>query len=190
MASHVALLRGINVGGKNKVPMAELRDVVASLDGINGVSTYIQSGNVLFSTEATDTAGLAAALAAAIAGQFGVNSSVVVVSRDELAWILDGNPYHDEPNPKLVHVVFLGAEPGQELLDRIKAAESAAAAGGSRDTVTVLGKALYLHTPDGYGNSDLAQVLFRIIGTGRNRLAVTARNWSTASTLLSLCEQQ
>jgi uncharacterized protein (DUF1697 family) len=190
MASHVALLRGINVGGKNKVPMAELREVVASLGGIDGVSTYIQSGNVLFSTEATDTAGLAAALEAAIAGRFGVNSSVVVVSRDELAQILADNPYPDEPNPKLVHVVFLGAEPGRELLDRIKEAESAAAAKGSRDAVTVIGNALCLHTPDGFGNSDLAQVLFRIIGTGQHRLALTARNWSTATTLLSLCEQR
>jgi uncharacterized protein (DUF1697 family) len=188
MASHVALLRGINIGGRNKVPMAELRDVMTSL-GHTGVSTYIQSGNVLFSTEDTDPAELASALEAAIAGKFGINCSVVVLSRDELARILGDNPYHGEPNPKFVHVVFLGAEPGRELLDRIRAAESAVAALGSRDTVAAIGNALYLHTPDGYGNSELAQVLFRIIGTGRNSLAVTARNWSTATTLLSLCEK-
>ncbi len=75
------------------------------------------------------------------------------------------NPYPDEPNPKLVHVVFLNAELPPDLLDRIKAAESAAAAKGSRDTVTAIGPALYLHTPDGFGTSELAQVLFRIIGT-------------------------
>ena len=190
MASHVALLRGINVGGKNKVPMAELREVVTSL-GHTGVSTYIQSGNVLFTTEETDTAELASALEAAIAGRFGINPAVVVLSRDELARILGANPYRDEPNPKCVHVAFLGAEPSQELLDRIKAAESAAAAKGGRDTITAIGKALYLHTPDGYGNSELSEVLFRIIGTGtgQHNLAVTARNWSTATTLLSLCEQ-
>ena len=73
--------------------------------------------------------------------------------------------------PKFVHVVFLGAEPSQELLDRIKAAESAAAAKGSRDTITAIGKALYLHTPDGYGNSELSEALFRIIGTGKKPLA-------------------
>jgi uncharacterized protein (DUF1697 family) len=191
MASHVALLRGINVGGRNKVPMAELREVVTSL-GHTGVTTYIQSGNVLFSTEDTDTAGLAAALEAAIAGTFGINAAVVVLSADELARILDDNPYAGEPNPKFVHVVFLGAEPGAELLDRIKAAESAAAAKGGRDTITAIGKALYLHTPDGYGNSELSEALFRIIGTrtGQHNLAATARNWSTATTLLSLCEQR
>ena len=76
MASHVALLRGINVGGRNKVPMADLRGVVASL-GHTGVSTYIQSGNVLFSTRDTDTAKLAAALESAIEERFGIWSSVV-----------------------------------------------------------------------------------------------------------------
>jgi uncharacterized protein (DUF1697 family) len=188
MASHVALLRGINVGGRNKVPMAELREVVTSL-GHTGVTTYIQSGNVLFSTEDTDTARLAAALEAAIADRFGISSAVVVLSRDELARILGDNPYADEPNPKFVHVAFLSAEPGADLLDRIKAAEAAAAAKGGRDTITAIGKALYLHTPDGYGNSELSEALFRITGTGKHNLAVTARNWSTATTLLSLCEK-
>src|SRR4029077_19556693 len=109
MATHVALLRGINVGGRNKVPMAELREVVASL-GHTGVTTYIQSGNVLFSTAEDDNAKLASALEAARTAAVGLWSSVVVLSRDELARILDTNPYPEEPNPKLVHVVFLNAE--------------------------------------------------------------------------------
>ena len=120
MASHLALLRGINVGGRNKVPMAELRDVVASL-GHTGVTTYIQSGNVLFTTPENDTDELASALEAAITGAFGLTVSVVVLSRDDLAQILDRNPYRAEPNPKLVHVVFLNAELPPELLDRVQA---------------------------------------------------------------------
>ena len=162
MASHVALLRGINVGGRNKVPMADLREVVTSL-GHTGVSTYIQSGNVLFSTADTDTAKLAAALESAIEDRFGIWSSVVVLSRDELAQVLAANPYPDEPNPRMVHVVFLNAEPPEDLLTRISAAESAVAAKGSRDTVQAAGQALFLHTPDGFGTSELAQTLFKII---------------------------
>ena len=189
MASHVALLRGINVGGKNKVPMAELREVVTSL-GHTSVTTYLQSGNVLFTAEDTDAAKLASDLEAAIAGKFGITSAVVVLSRDELARILGDNPYADEPNPKFVHVVFLSAEPSQQLLGRIRAIESAAAARGSRDTFTAIGNALYLHTPDGYGNSELSEALFRIIGKGTYQLAATARNWSTSATLLSLCEER
>jgi uncharacterized protein (DUF1697 family) len=183
MSSHVALLRGINVGGRNKVPMAELREVVTSL-GHTGVTTYIQSGNVLFTTDQRDNGKLASDLEAAITGTFGIKSSVVVLSREDLAGILDRNPYPEEPNPKLVHVVFLSAEPPSALLDRVKAAQSAAAAKSSRDTVTVIGPVLFLHTPDGFGNSDLASVVLRVLGTA------TARNWATATKLLSLCEEK
>ena len=190
MASHVALLRGINVGGRNKVPMAELREVVTSL-GHTGVTTYIQSGNVLFSTPETDTARLASALQEAISEEFGLAVSVVVLSRDQLAGVLDRNPYPDEPKPQYVHVVFLGSEPTRDLLDRIKAAEGAAAAKGSRDTVTAASDALFLHTTDGYGTSELAEAVFRIIGPpGRAGIVATARNWATATKLLSLCEEK
>ena len=193
MASHVALLRGINVGGRNKVPMADLREAVTSL-GHTGVSTYIQSGNVLFSTADTDHAKLATALESAIEDRFGIWSSVVVLSRDELAQVLAANPYPDEPNPKMVHVVFLNAEPPGDLLDRISAAESAVAAKGSRDTVQAAGQVLFLHTPDGFGTSELAQTVFKIItppAKGKKHgLAATARNLATATTLLSLCDQE
>jgi uncharacterized protein (DUF1697 family) len=195
MASHVALLRGINVGGRNKVPMADLREVVTSL-GHTGVSTYIQSGNVLFSTAEDDTAKLAAALESAIEDRFGIWSSVVVLSRDELARVLAANPYPDEPNPRMVHVVFLNGSPPRDLLDRITAAESAAAAKGSRDTVQLAaqsaGQALFLHTPDGFGTSELAQNVLKILAPpkkSRPGLAATARNWATATKLLSLSEE-
>ena len=194
MASHVALLRGINVGGRNKVPMADLREVVAAL-GHTGVTTYIQSGNVLFTTADTDTAKLAAALETAIEDRFGLWSSVVVLSRDELAEVLAANPYSDEPNPRLVHVVFRNAEPSPEVRDRIEAAVKAAAAKGSRDTVHSAGRALYLHTPDGFGRSELAQNLMRIMTPPSKQkkqpaLAATARNMATATKLLSLCEEK
>jgi uncharacterized protein (DUF1697 family) len=190
MASHVALLRGINVGGRNKVPMAGLREVVASL-GHTGVTTYIQSGNVLFTTGDVGDAKLASSLEAAINESFGIQISVVVLSREDLAGILDRNPIKNEPNPKLLHVVFLNAELPADLLDRIKNAESATAAKGSRDTVTAIGPALYLHTPDGFGTSELSQALFRIIGPpGRAGVAATARNWATSTKLLSLFEDK
>jgi uncharacterized protein (DUF1697 family) len=193
MATHVALLRGINVGGRNKVPMADLREIVTSL-GHTGVTTYIQSGNVLFSTASTSTGELASALESAITGRFGIYAAVVVLSRDDLARILRDNPYPDEPNPKLVHVVFLNAEPPSAVLERIAAAQSAAGAKGSQDTVTAIGRALFLRTPDGYGNSELAQSLFRIISPSakqkRDDLAATARNWATATKLLALCDEK
>jgi uncharacterized protein (DUF1697 family) len=193
MASHVALLRGINVGGRNKVPMAELREVVASL-GHTGVSTYIQSGNVLFSTGETDAGKLAAALEAAISERFGLWAPVVVLSRDELTAVLAANPYPDEPNPRLVHVVFLNADPPQDMLDRIAAAQATAKAKGSQDTVQAAGGALFLHTPDGYGTSELAQAVLKIMSPPAKQkkpaLTATARNWATSAKLLTLCGEK
>jgi len=193
MATHVALLRGINVGGRNKVPMADLREIVSAL-GHTGVTTYIQSGNVLFTTAGTSTGELASALESAITSRFGIDASVVVLSRDDLARVLQDNPYPDEPNPKLVHVVFLNGEPPAGLLERIAAAQSAAAAKGRHDTVTAIGHVLFLHTPDGYGDSELAQSLFRIVSPPakqkREGLAATARNWATATKLLALCDEK
>ncbi|MGH3189740.1 MAG: DUF1697 domain-containing protein [Streptosporangiaceae bacterium] len=196
MASHVALLRGINLGGRNKIAMADLRKAVTSL-GHTGVTTYIQSGNVLFTAAGVGAGGvgagnaeLAAELESAILDGFGVASPVVVLTRDELAQVLRDNPYQDEPDPRLVHVVFLSAEPTQERLDKIAAAQSAAAAKGSRDSVRAIGRALFLHTPDGFGRSELAQVLLRIAADpGKTSVAATARNWATATKLLSLCEE-
>ena len=193
MATHVALLRGINVGGRNKVPMAALREVVTSL-GHTGVTTYIQSGNVLFTAAGTGTRELAAALESAIGAAFGIWASVVVLTRDELAKVLSDNPYSDEANPKLVHVVFLNSAPSQDLLDRIAAAESAATAKGGRDTCTAIGPALFVHTPDGFGTSELAQSVFRIISAPaaqkKEAIAATARNWATATKLLALCDEK
>lgn len=193
MATHVALLRGINVGGRNKVPMAALREVVTSL-GHTGVTTYIQSGNVLFTAAGASTGELAAALESAIGAAFGIWASVVVLTRDELAKVLSDNPYSDEANPKLVHVVFLNSVPSQDLLDRITAAGSTAAAKGGRDTFTAIGPALFVHTPDGFGTSELAQSLFRIISAPatqkKEAIAATARNWATATKLLALCDEK
>jgi len=161
--------------------------------GCTDVVTYIQSGNVLFSTAETDNAKLASALETAIEDRFGLWSSVVVLSREELAAVLAANPYPDEPNPRLVHVVFLNAEPPQDVLDRVTAATAAAAAKGSRDTVQAAGRALYVHTPDGFGRSELAPNLFKLVTPAKQKrqgLAGTARNWATATKLLSLCEEK
>ena len=184
MPTHVALLRGINVGGNNKIAMADLREVVTSL-GHTDVATYVQSGNVLFSAPEAGTAALAAALGRAIAEAFDARPQVVVLSRDELAQVVRDNPYAAEPNPKYVHAVFFSEQPGPQALDAIAAAERQAAAKGGRDEATVIGRTLFLHTPDGYGRSKLAARLAR---AGGGVAAGTARNWATVTKLLTLCD--
>ncbi len=189
MATHVALLRGINVGGNNKIAMADLRAVVASL-GHTDVATHLQSGNVVFTARGAGaardegTTALAAELEQAIARDCGIRPRVVVLSREELGQVVRDNPYRAEPNPKYVHAVFFGAQPGPAVMERIVAAERQVAAKGGRDEVTVVGRTLFLHTPGGYGRSELAAQLNRASGGAATG---TARNWSTVTALLALC---
>ncbi|MBO0803528.1 MAG: DUF1697 domain-containing protein [Nocardiopsaceae bacterium] len=186
MPTHVALLRGINLGGRNRVAMADLRALVAGL-GHADVSTYIQSGNVLFSAPAgaPGTSAIADEMTAAIASDLGVTAPVVVLTRDELADVVRANPFPGESNHKCLHAVFRPGPADQDLLDRITAAVSAATAKGSRDSAKSIGRTLYLHTPDGYGNSDLAKALLRLTGTPQAGTG-TARNWATVLRLLEL----
>jgi uncharacterized protein (DUF1697 family) len=190
MPTHIALLRGINLGGNNRMAMADLRELVSSL-GCQDVATYIQSGNVLFSTAEEDTAGLAAGLQRAMADRLAIQAGVIVLTRDQLAQVARGNPYAGEPNPKLVHVIFLPADQDLALVPgraaSLAAAQQQAADKGSRDTVTQVGRAVYLHTPDGFGRSELAKLLARAAGPMSAKGAGTARNWSTVTKLLALC---
>jgi uncharacterized protein (DUF1697 family) len=180
--THVALLRGVNVGGHHRVAMDQLRRLVASL-GHTDVATYIQSGNVVFTAGGSDPTGIAAELEGALVDRVGVPARVVVLSREQLAAVVAANPYADEPDPRRVHAVFLPVEPGPDAVAEVAAAVRRAAERGSRDRATVLGRVVYLHTPDGYGRSELVQQL------GRTRTAAegTARNWATVQRLLAIC---
>lgn len=185
MPSHVALLRGVNVGGV-KLAMADLRAVLSSL-GYADVSTYIQSGNALFSAAGPDPAALAADIEAALDKQLGMRPRVLVLTRDDLAQVIRDNPYPGEPNPKAVHAVFLAEEPGPEQVAAVADAEQKAAEKGGRDTAQYVGRVLYLHTPDGFGRSELAIQLARRAGPMSPKGAGTARNWATVTKLLGLC---
>ena len=183
MPTHVALLRGINLAGRNRVAMAALREVVEGL-GHTDVATYIQSGNVVFTSAETDPSTLAAELEEAIGDQLGVRSRVVVRSCQELAQVVADNPFDGEGNPKLVHAVFWHGPLGPEELDAVAAAQQQSRELGSRDQAQVVGTTLYLHTPDGFGRSELAARLTKLAG---GRTAGTARNWATVRKLLAMC---
>ena len=194
MTTHIALLRGVNVGGR-QLPMAELREAVAAL-GYGDVSTYIQSGNVLFSARTGDgdsrggdgdaaaSDALAAALESGLASQLGWPVRLIVRSAAALAEVVSGNPYPDPPEPKYVHGAFLRSAPGPEVAAAVARAVRVAAATGGRDEATLIGRTLYLHTPDGFGTSDLAKAL---LAKRTSPVAdATARNWNTITKLLGL----
>jgi uncharacterized protein (DUF1697 family) len=183
------LLRGVNSLGNKKVTMAELREVVTSL-GHADVMTYIQSGNVLFTPRLagrTDAPALAAELERAIADGIGVRARAVVLSPGELARCVRDNPYPGEADPRLLHAVFLPGVPGPGLAAWVAGAERQVRAKGSQDEAQVLGRTVYLHTPDGYPRSELRRVLARAGGPTSAAVAGTARNWATVSRLAELC---
>jgi len=152
--------------------MADLRRVTSFL-GHTDVATYIQSGNVVFTTRNEESSRLADDLEAAIAETLDVQPGVVVLSRAELARVVADNPFPDESDPKHLHAVLRGDDPDPETLAGIAAAQRRATEKGSRDEARVVGRTLFLRTPDGMGRSELAAQLARTDrGTGRGGRAV------------------
>jgi uncharacterized protein (DUF1697 family) len=181
MPRYVALLRGINVGGRNKVAMADLRQIAADL-GYSDVSTYIQSGNLIFAAGEHDPAVLAGALERRIAERLGVRPAVVVISAAELGRVISDNPFPHAKDPRHVHAVFRGDDVSDAALAAIAAARAAARASGSRDEAVVVGRTLFLHTPDGFGRSELAAKLT----ASAAQAGGTARNWATVTKLMAM----
>lgn len=175
MTVMVALLRGVNVGGATKVPMADLRRVVADA-GYDHVRTYVTSGNVLLSAPGTDTEEVAAALRAACAEAFPAAPDVIVRTRDELHAVLAANPFLDrDEDPTHHHVVFLpGRAPA--VLPDVEVTPP--------EDLAVAGRELFLHLPHGMGRSDLAARLARRPGPRG-----TARNWRTVTTLARMADE-
>jgi uncharacterized protein (DUF1697 family) len=178
MRTHVALLRGVNVGGHNRVPMAELRQIAEAL-GHTAVATYVNSGNVVFATDRSDTPTLAAEFATAIEAALGLRIETVVLSRAELAGVVAANPCGAPEDPKLLHVI-LRQDPLTAARRAVIAAAQEGAIGG--DVARVVGDTVYLFTPGGIGRSDLAARLSCGTDSG------TARNWSTLTKLLALLD--
>jgi uncharacterized protein (DUF1697 family) len=171
MASMIALLRGVNVGGRSSLSMADLRAAAESC-GFEHVRTYIQSGNLLFSSRASARRA-AGQLRRAIAAGTGVDPEVVVLTRDELAAVVDRNPFlRRGADPAHLHVVFLDGNASLGPLDVAAYAPEEAVADERQ---------IYLFLPDGIGRSKLAADLSR--GAGR---AGTARSWRTVTKLLAL----
>jgi uncharacterized protein (DUF1697 family) len=175
MAVMVALLRGINVGGRARLAMADLRRIAEGC-GLDDVRTYIQSGNVVFRSEEEDTDALADWLRRAIAAAADVDPEVLTRSRDELAAVVDGNPYAElAADPTHLHVLFTVGEASLGSLDVPAYAPEEAVA---------VGRHVYLHLPGGMGRSKLAVDLPRQQGpTG------TMRNWRTVTKLLALTDE-
>jgi len=173
----IALFRGINVGGSNLLPMAELRAVLEK-NGCADVRTYIQSGNVVCRSAISDRARLARRLTSAVSRSHGFEPWVLVLTRAELERAAAGNPFPQaEAQPNRLHLFFLAGPPKKPDL---KSLASLKAAG---EDFALKGKVFYLYAPDGFGRSKLAARAERLLG-----VEGTARNWRTVTTLLDMAK--
>jgi uncharacterized protein (DUF1697 family) len=174
----IALLRGINVSGRNKILMADLRSLCVDL-GWQNVQSYIQSGNLLFEAETT-AATLESELEQAVGQVFGL--SIPVIVRETAVWstYINNNPYPQasQTEPNLVMLALAKLSPKEGTVTGLQAY----AAGGER--ITQVGDALWIHYPNGSGRSKLSPaVLDRLVGS-----PVTTRNWRTVLKLNELVQ--
>jgi uncharacterized protein (DUF1697 family) len=171
------LLRGVNVGGNNKLSMRPLA-VALEAEGLRDVRTYIQSGNIVFRAASRSQAQLAARIAGVMQSEFAITAPVLVLSLMELRAAALGNPFPEvggEAQGGRLHLHFLAQEPVRA--DRAKLENLRAGA----ERWALLGKVLYLHTPDGAGKSKLMAQAEKALG-----VPATARNWRTVCALLEL----
>ncbi len=174
-APHVALLRGINVGGRNRLPMADLAAVFAA-EGCAEVRTYIQSGNVLFLAPAARAGGLAGAVEGAIAARFGFRVPVVIRTASDLARVARGNPFLAAgADPATLHVAFLAGPPAPARVAALDPRRS------PPDAFAVRGREVYLHFPNGVARSRITNAWL----DAALRTTSTVRNWRTVLELLA-----
>jgi len=175
--THVALLRGINVGGKNPLPMQDLARMFVGA-GCQKVRTYIQSGNVIFDAPA-GVAKLADVVSANIEKRFGYRIPVILRTSQQVRRIVGANPFlKTAGDAKALHVYFLAQTPEARAIADLDPARSAP------DTFHVLGQEIFLHLPNGMGRSKLTNAYF----DAKLSTVSTARNWATVLKLAEMMQ--
>jgi uncharacterized protein (DUF1697 family) len=179
MAVMIALLRAVNLGAHNKVPMEGLRGLCESL-GLKGARTLVQSGNVVFRTAARNPDTVAVKLEDAIEGSFGFRTRVVLRTPSELRGVIAGNPFADRDaiEPGRLHVFFLAKHPDAEAHKKVLAIKT------DPEELHIGGRELFIYFPNGMGRSKLSLALVEKI----LKVPGTARNWNTVVKLLQIAE--
>jgi len=175
MNKYIVLLRGINVGGKNKLLMAELRTLLSE-KGYKNVTTYIQSGNIfLNSTKTAEEININIKLL--LKQQFNYDIPVVTLTAEEIKTCFTQNPYLEiEENIKNLHVTFLNTAPEKDSIENISIKKS------NNDSYIIEGRTIYLHTPDGYRNTKFTNGEFE----KKLKTQATTRNWKTTTKLFEM----
>jgi uncharacterized protein (DUF1697 family) len=176
----IALLRGINVGGKNTVRMAGLTALLQSLHFTN-VRSYLQSGNIVLDHDRAGPHAVSRAIEQAINRKFHLDVTVIVRTAEELRSLVAGNPLLDTPkiDKEKLHVTFLKDAPQKPDLSYFEAVKDA------QEQLRIKGKEVFLYCPNGYGRSKLSNQAFE------KKLGVTAttRNWKTVNALAEMIKE-
>ncbi len=174
MNTYIALLRGINVSGKKKIKMADLRGHLAELN-FNNLQTYIQSGNIVFESELTDIRELEQAIHKKILEKYGFEVPVLIVKPDYLKTVLDKNPYKTHETKQLYYT-FLAETPAPELVEKLKTYNY------SPEETQLVERHIYFYSPLSYGRSKMNNNFFE----KKLKVAATTRNWRTLNKLLEM----
>lgn len=177
MKTYIALLRGINVGGHKKVPMAELRELLTK-SGLKNVRTYIQSGNVVFKSSEKSFQKLEKKICEAIQSHFGFDVSIIVRTRYDLERIFNACPFPEEKK-KTSHFTMLHTIPENEL---VKIASGKVYEG---EEYVIINDCIYFYCAKGYGQAKFNMNLFE----RKLKTASTSRNYNTIVKLLSLSSE-
>ncbi len=180
MAVVISLLRGVNVGGHNKIKMDALRALYESLK-LRDPQTYIQSGNIVFRTEERDLALLTKRIQNGIERTFGFRPDVIVRTRSELRDAIARNPFARRRgiDPSRLLVTFLASDPGPEARDKILRIET------DPEELRINGRELYIYFPNGMARPKLSwAVIEKTLKTSG-----TGRNWNTVTRLLEIAER-
>lgn len=174
-AIYIAFLRGINVGGHNKVPMAELRALLADV-GYADAKTLLQSGNAVFTAPKAPTADVAKAIEAALAAKYGTDIAVMVRAADELRAVADANTLEVD-HPSRFLVVFYADPVDHAKLDDLDPAAYAP------EQLALGEREIYYNFPDGMRDAKLPLVVERKL-----KVRGTGRNWATVTKLIALAD--
>ena len=177
MTTFVSILRGINVSGHNLIPMDALREMYKNL-GFGNITTYVQSGNVVFTSMSTDPEKLEKEITLQLKNDFGFDVPVIVLTINKLQQIIDGNPFSKDSSKEqaFLHVTFLSSKPDMQP---VKAIEEKKLKG---EEIAVAEHAVYLYCPNGYGNTKLSNTFLET----KLKVGATTRNWKTTNKLLEI----
>lgn len=177
METYITILRGINVSGHNLIKMDALKKLCADL-GFENVQTYIQSGNIVFNASETERNTISSKLIQAISDTFGFQVPVITMKREELQSIIDHNPFMNDTSkdPSFFHITFLSDIPLEENYNAVLQSKY------KNDQFQLIGKAIYLYCPDGYGNTKLTNTFWE----NKLKVKATTRNWKTSKQLINM----